>query len=119
MINIAMHDSLPLLLALIRKNVLLQSLLFTGHLPQEGLANLKFDSLNAFVRIENFALSKEDVFTMEYIELPEESGAKCANKYLTFYTAEAMYFENADLYLNDNPDGERNLHPLVNIWKCC
>ena len=108
-------DSLPYLLQLIKKNLLLHTLVVSGNWHHINLGNYKHEVLGQTLIIKNFPVSKVDKFDVNFsvqddIFSPEPNGKIIA---LSLITRESKYFDSADYYFDDDENRGKNKNPLV------
>jgi hypothetical protein len=109
-----MNDTLPYLLMLIKKNIILHALVTSGSFHGVDLKNIDHEIIGKALQLNNFSLGKEDVFNIDFYVTKDLSGKKKdVITYLTLTTKESKYFEQAEYYFNDDENRGKNKHPLV------
>lgn len=97
-------DKLPYFIALVKKNVILYSIITAGSFTVNDFKGYNTSVWSdAVIDVENFQLSEDDQFKFVRI-MKGEIGT-----YITFYSNSSKYFDNPKKYFDrDSPVRERN-----------
>ena len=110
-----MTDSVPYLIRLIRSNILLHELVVAENWQNIDLSSYEHDVLGQTLIINNFSLSQEDKFEVNFCVMDDVFHEKDNGKIiaLSLISEESKYFDKADLYFEDDENRGKNRHPLV------
>jgi len=109
-----MNDTLPYLLLLVKKNIILHALVVSGNFHSINLKNLDHQVIGNALRIKNFSLSSNDIFNIDfYVSKDGSSKKKNSITSLIMTTKESKYFDNSKYYFNDDENRGKNRHPLI------
>ena len=107
-------DSLPYLIQLVQKNIILHTLVVAGNWDGIDLKNYEHDVLGQALTIMNFPLSKADTFEVNFFvqkDVSSRDNGKIISLFLV--SRESKYFDEAGFYFNDDENRGKNRHPLV------
>lgn len=107
-------DTLPYLLLLVRKNILLHALVINGSYHGVNLDKYKHEILGSVLMIKNLSLSNNDKFNIDFDvkkDLSSSNDGKITS--ITLNTTEGKYFDDAQYYFNYDENYGKNKHPII------
>lgn len=108
-------DSLPYLIQLIKKNIILHALVVHGNWHHIDLSKYEHEVLGQTLIITDFPLSNADTFEVNFSVQDDffSPGTKGKIIALSLVTRESKYFDASDFYFNDDENRGKNKNPLV------
>jgi hypothetical protein len=106
-------DSLPYLIQLIKKNILLHTLVVHGNWHHINLGKYEHEVMGQTLIIQDFPLSDADKFEVNFSVQDDISDNKGKMTALSLITREPKYFDSAEFYFDDNENRGKNKNPLV------
>jgi hypothetical protein len=95
-------DSLPYLIQLIKKNIILHTLVVSGNWHHINLGKYEHEVLGQTLIIKDFSLSNADTFEVNFSvhdDISHETKGKIIS--ISLITRESKYFDSAEFYFND------------------
>ena len=108
-------DSLPYLLQLIKKSIVLHALITSGSVMGVDLKNYDYNLIGNGIHFNNFSLSQNDTFDEVMFFVAKDVLGKKTDSVINIIltTNEAKYFDKSDFYFNDDETRGKNKHPAI------